>query len=60
LFVGKSVSLPTRQFICQRAVVEIMALTELEVKKAKAKDKQQKLADSSELYLLIHPNGSKC
>ena len=30
------------------------------VKKAKAKDKQQKLADSSELYLLIHPNGSKC
>ncbi|MDP1637104.1 MAG: integrase arm-type DNA-binding domain-containing protein [Candidatus Nitrotoga sp.] len=36
-----------------------MALTELEVKKAKATDKQQKLSDGSGLYLLIHPNGSK-
>lgn len=36
-----------------------MALTELEVKKAKATDKQQKLSDGSGLYLLIHPNGGK-
>ncbi|BBJ22973.1 tyrosine-type recombinase/integrase [Candidatus Nitrotoga sp. AM1P] len=36
-----------------------MALTELEVKKEKATDKQQKLSDGSGLYLLIHPNGGK-
>ncbi len=37
-----------------------MALTELEDKKAKATDKQQKQSDGSGLHLLIHPNGSKC
>jgi integrase len=36
-----------------------MALTELEVKKSKATDKQQKLSDSKGLYLLIHTNGGK-
>jgi len=36
-----------------------MALTELEVKKAKPTDKQQKLTDGGGLYLLIHPNGGK-
>jgi integrase len=37
----------------------MMALTAIEVSKAKATDKQQKLADGGGLYLLIHPNGSK-
>jgi hypothetical protein len=36
-----------------------MALTEIEVKKAKPTDKQQKLTDGSGLCLLIHPNGGK-
>ena len=36
-----------------------MALTELEVKKTKPTDKQQKLTDGGGLYLLIHPNGGK-
>lgn len=36
-----------------------MALTELEVKKAKPTDKQQKLSDGRGMYLLVHPNGSK-
>lgn len=36
-----------------------MALTELEVKKTKATDKQQKLSDGGGLYLLIHKNGGK-
>ena len=36
-----------------------MALTELEVKKTKPTDKQQKLSDGGGLYLLIHPNGGK-
>jgi hypothetical protein len=36
-----------------------MALTELEVKKSKATDKQQKLSDGKGLYLLIHTNGGK-
>jgi integrase len=36
-----------------------MALTELEVKKAKGTDKQQKKADGSGMYLLVHPNGGK-
>lgn len=37
-----------------------MALTELEVKKAKASDKPQKLADGGGMYLLIQKSGSKC
>ena len=37
-----------------------MALTELEVKKAKATDKPQKMADSGGMYLLIQTSGSKC
>jgi integrase len=38
----------------------IMALTELEVKKAQpAADKQQKLSDGGGMYLLVHTNGSK-
>jgi integrase len=36
-----------------------MALTDLEVRKSKASDKPQKLADGGGMYLLIHPNGSK-
>ncbi len=36
-----------------------MALTELEVKKAKPADKQQKLSDGGGMYLLVHPNGGK-
>ena len=36
-----------------------MALTELEVKKAKATEKQHKLADGGGLFLLVHPNGGK-
>ncbi|TNC99154.1 MAG: integrase family protein [Gallionellaceae bacterium] len=36
-----------------------MALTELEVRKSKPTDKQQKLSDGGGLYLLIHPNGGK-
>jgi integrase len=36
-----------------------MALTELEVKKAKITDKPQKLTDGGGLYLLVHPNGGK-
>lgn len=36
-----------------------MALTELEIKKAKATDKPQKLADGGGMYLFIHPNGGK-
>jgi len=39
--------------------VGIMALTELEVRKSKPTDKQQKLSDGGGLYLLIHPNGGK-
>lgn len=38
----------------------IMALTELAVKKAKAADKPQKLADGGGMYLLIQTSGSKC
>ena len=37
-----------------------MALTELEVKKAKPIDKPKKLADSGGMYLLIQTSGSKC
>jgi integrase len=37
-----------------------MALTELEVKKAKASAKPQKLADGGGMYLLIQTSGSKC
>lgn len=36
-----------------------MALTELEVRKTKPTDKQQKLTDGGGLYLLVHPNGGK-
>lgn len=36
-----------------------MALTELEVKKTKAADKPQKLADGGGLYLLVQPTGAK-
>jgi len=36
-----------------------MALTDLEVKKAKATDKPQKLADGGGMYLLVQPNGAK-
>ena len=36
-----------------------MALTDLKVKKAKATDKPQKLADGGGLYLLVQPNGAK-
>jgi integrase len=36
-----------------------MALTDLEVKKSKATDKQQKLTDGGGLFLLVHPNGGK-
>lgn len=36
-----------------------MALTELQVKKTKPTDKQQKLSDGRGMYLLVHPNGSK-
>ena len=36
-----------------------MSLTELQIKKAKATDKQQKLADGGGMYMLVHPNGSK-
>jgi len=43
----------------QQTKVIIMALTELEVKKAKVTDKPQKLADSGGLFLLVHPNGGK-
>lgn len=36
-----------------------MALTDIVVRTSKPTEKQQKLADSGGLYLLIHPNGSK-
>ena len=36
-----------------------MALTELEVKKAKSTEKQYKLSDGGGLFLLVHPNGGK-
>lgn len=36
-----------------------MALTDLEVKKAKATDKPVKLSDGEGLFLLVQPNGSK-
>lgn len=36
-----------------------MALTELEVKKAKSSEKQHKLSDGGGLFLLVHPNGGK-
>jgi hypothetical protein len=36
-----------------------MALTVVQVKNAKAKEKAYKLADERGLYLLINPNGSK-
>ncbi|PTQ82080.1 integrase [Nitrosospira multiformis] len=36
-----------------------MALTDLQVKKAKASDKPQKLSDGGGLYLLVQPNGAK-
>jgi hypothetical protein len=59
LFVGKEYSFTNTIIYLPTCRVEIMALTELEVKKAKATDKQQKLSDGSGLYLLIHPNGGK-
>jgi integrase len=37
-----------------------MALTELAVKKTKATDRPQKLADGGGMYLLIQTSGSKC
>ena len=36
-----------------------MALTELEVKKAKPEDKHRKLFDGGGMYLMVHTNGSK-
>lgn len=36
-----------------------MALTELEVRKAKPADKQYKMADGAGMYLLVHTNGGK-
>jgi len=36
-----------------------MALTDLQVKKAKVMEKPQKLADGGGLYLLVQPNGAK-
>ena len=36
-----------------------MALTELEVKKAKPTDKHKKLFDGGGMYLMVHTNGSK-
>ncbi len=36
-----------------------MALTELEIKKAKPTDKHKKLFDGGGLYLMVHTNGSK-
>lgn len=36
-----------------------MALTELEVKKAKPADKHKKLFDGGGMYLMVHTNGSK-
>jgi hypothetical protein len=59
LFVGKEYFFITTIINLPTCGGEIMALTELEVKKAKATDKQQKLSDGSGLYLLIHPNGGK-
>lgn len=37
-----------------------MALTNLQINKAKPAEKAQKLFDSSGLYLLVTPAGSKC
>ena len=36
-----------------------MALTDLKIKKAKAKEKPYKLYDSLGLFVLVNPNGSK-
>jgi integrase len=36
-----------------------MPLSDMEVKKAKSTNKQQKLSDGGGLYLLVHPNGGK-
>ena len=43
----------------QHNKTDIMALTELEVKKAKVTDKAQKLTDGGGLFLLVHPKGGK-
>jgi len=37
-----------------------MALTELEVRKAKASEKPKKLADGGGMYLLVQTSGTKC
>jgi len=36
-----------------------MPLTEIEIKKAKAKDKQYRMTDGGGMCLLVHPNGGK-
>ncbi|MEL6528695.1 MAG: Arm DNA-binding domain-containing protein, partial [Pseudomonadota bacterium] len=36
-----------------------MALSELQIKKAKAKERRYKIADGEGLFLLVQPNGSK-
>jgi hypothetical protein len=36
-----------------------MALTDIQIRNAKTKDKQYKLSDSGGLYILMHPNGAK-
>ncbi|HEV7929953.1 MAG TPA: Arm DNA-binding domain-containing protein, partial [Nitrosospira sp.] len=36
-----------------------MALTDLQLKKAKGSEKPQKRADGGGLYLLVQPNGAK-
>jgi hypothetical protein len=37
-----------------------MALTEIEIRAAKAVDKPVKLFDGGGLFLLVNPNGSRC
>jgi hypothetical protein len=37
-----------------------MALTDISVRNAKAKDKDYKLSDSGGLYILVKENGTKC
>lgn len=37
-----------------------MAVTDAKIRAAKADEKPYKLADTGNIHLLVHPNGSRC